>query len=192
MGTTTSVLLLIGVAVLTFGYSISGFVDSAKMDLKVGLGGSRFPLAASVYFYDLASGAFVASEYRQVNSMIPKGAKVLAAVDYPALLSFTKYQFATLDLVGAVCPPGMPYGKGPRAEVAYLRRLGYGYVVAEAPSDPGLYNIPSWSAAYRSRIYAYRLWAPYFIHWQRTVSILEQSHEFSVRHAGSLVLIRIG
>ena len=124
-----------------------------------------------------------------MNSMVPPGAKVLAALDYPALLSFNKYQFATLDLVSAASPsPGMPYFTGPLAKVAYLRSLGSDYIVAEAPSDSGLYDLQTWSKDYCSAVYAYRQWAPYFLDWQNTVSFLERSHHIPGslrRHARS-------
>jgi len=181
-----TVALLLGGAVLTFGYSVTGFAHNIRV---------YFTLGTDVI--DGTSGgmdrdADFKAEYRQLNAMIPRGVKVLAAVDHPDLLSFTKYTFATLDVVGAVSPPpGMPYFRGPLAKVEYLRRLGYQYVVADSPNVQGLYNLQSWYTDLHDDVYAYAAWPAYVADWQATVKSLEQDPHYKVRHAGSLALIRL-
>ena len=125
---------------------------------------------------------------------MPAGAKLLAPVNDPALLGFSRYQFATLDLAGGASPPPhMPFFTGALAKVAYLRHLGYGYIVAVSPSisNVGLYQQWPWIRDLRGATYAYRAWAPYFLDWLDTLNTLEQSKGVSVRYAGSLALIRI-
>ena len=131
--------------------------------------------------------------YREINTLIPRGADVLAAVDEPALLDASKYRFATLDIAGAVSPPPhMPFFRGAAATVRYLRSIGVEYVVASAPAVRGLYWLTFYThlAPYLSD-YHDRAWAPYMIDWEGTVTALEDRGGHRVWHAGSLTLIRI-
>ena len=187
-GPTVAIALLsLGGAALIFGYSLTNFAHSTRADLKLGSQVLDGTYAVNDIYHPYES------EYRQLNAMIPQGARVLAAVDRPALLSFTKYEFATLDVVGAVSPPPqMPYFTGPMAKVDYLRRLGYQYIVADSMSRQGLYNLQIWYDNLTAEVYVYRQWTPYFLDWESTVNYLEKSHRFDVRYAGSLALIRIG
>ncbi len=135
----------------------------------------------------------VHAEYAHLNAAVPRGAKVLAAVDYPSLLSFSRYRFATLDLAGSASPPPhMPYFAGAEAKVDYLRRLGYDYIVADAVTERGLYQLKPWLDDLRSPRYNYRAWAPYFIDWMSSVTTLEHDDARPVRYFGSLALIPIG
>jgi hypothetical protein len=182
--------VLVVLAGLTFGYSVPSWrswFDATRSGIHAG-----YEVAAhSQGFVDRY--AKVAPQYRRLNALVPPGAKVLAAVTYPALLDFSKYQFATLDLVGGASPPPhMPFFVGAQAKVAYLRALGYQYIVAVSPQEPGLYQLRSWLNNYRGSVYAYRAWTPYFVDWQSTVNDLERNGHFSVRYSGSLALIRIG
>ena len=132
-------------------------------------------------------------EYRAFNSLVPSGAKVLAAVDRPALLGFSKYTFATLDSPGGVSPPPhMPYFKGANAKVTYLRHLGYHYIAVESSSKRGLYNFRFLLHQLHSNVYFFREQSPYYIDWQSTVNSLEESGRYKILRAGALSLIEIG
>jgi hypothetical protein len=180
--------VVIWVAALTFGNNLPSFFNETRAKIHAGYE----IVYRSQGFNDRY--ARVRVEYRELNAMVPTRAKVLAAVTYPGLLKFSGYQFATLDLAGGASPPPrMPFFSGAEAKVAYLRHLGYGYIVAESAGslDLGLYRERSWIKDLRVGVYAYRAWAPYFLDWQATINQLEQSKAFSVRYAGSLALIRL-
>jgi hypothetical protein len=181
------VVLLLAGAGLLFCQSLGGFASSTKADVALGIDvlDSTHPV--------IDEFKLVEYEYLVMNSMIPHGARVLAAVNDPSLLSFTQYSFATLDVVGAASPgPHMPYFQGALAKVRYLRGQGFQYIVVDSPNNPGLYDVDSWNRNLRSNVFAYRQWTPYFVDWQSTVGFLEKSHRFQVRRTGSLTLIRIG
>ena len=185
IGTATLVLLL-GLAGILFGGTLGHFWRSSDTSVRQGYevvdGSIGF---SDRYVYDRP-------EYRHLNAAIPRGAHVLAAVDYPALMDFSRYQFATLDLAGAASPaPHMPYFKGAAAKVTYLRHLGYQFIVADSPTEPGLYQLGPWKKNLRSSAYNYRAWAPYFIDWANSVASLERGDSYRVRHFGTLVLIQI-
>jgi hypothetical protein len=185
MFASTAVLVL--VAAITFGYSIPSYVHATRAGVRHGYE----IVERSQGFVDRY--APVRARYHHLNALVPKGAKVLGAVTYPALLGFSRYQFATLDLAGGASPPpGMPFFQGAQAKVDYLRGLGYQYIVAESSDQLGLYRTRPWLVDLRGSAYAYRAWAPYFIDWQSSVTELEQNYRFPVRYAGPLALIRIG
>ena len=69
--------------------------------------------------------------------MIPRGAKVLSAVETPELLDMSKFSVSTLDFPGANSPaPGIPLGGTPTELMKYLKKLGYSYIVAQSPNSP--------------------------------------------------------
>ena len=125
-----------------------------------------------------------------MNAAIPRGAKVLSAVEYPALWDFSRFQFSTLDIAGAVSPPPhMPYFQGAAAKVAYLRHLGFDYIVTESPVKTDLYG--GWQEFLSSTSYYRKAYASYFGDWQSTVTQLENDGRYGVTHIGHLALIKI-
>jgi hypothetical protein len=175
------------VAAIAFGSSVRGYVDNTHSSLH---------LASNVLHRTIPLGDRYAPyehEYSAFNSLVPRGAKVLAAVDRPTLLDYSSYTFATLDSPGAVSPaPHMPFFEGADAKVAYLRHLGYTYIAAESPAQLGLYRFRFLVELLRSPEYFSREQAPYNIDWQSTVTSLENSGRYQVRTSGELSLIRIG
>ncbi|HTZ09532.1 MAG TPA: hypothetical protein VMB72_10685, partial [Acidimicrobiales bacterium] len=133
------------------------------------------------------------ADYARLNAMIPTGARVLAAVDKPALLDYSRYTFATLDVPGYTSPPPhLPVFASVADQVAYLRHLGYDFVAVESPTDLGLYSEGQWLNEVRVRGYYYRAWSVYYLAWQQTVQGLETDGHYAVRYAGPLALIRLG
>jgi len=178
--------LLLGVSSLTFGDSISVFAHDTSSSLQLG----RRVLQRSLGLADRYGS--LRKEYSQLNSMVPQGARVLAAVDYPALLDGAKYDLATLDEAGSASPPPhMPFFRGATAKVRYLRHLGYQYIVVDSPNSPGLYQLGPFLDVFRIPVYFIRAQVPYYIDWWSTVFSLEKSGRYSVRHAGQLSLIKI-
>ena len=124
--------------------------------------------------------------------MIPHGARVLAAVNQPGLLDFSRYTFATLDIPGFVSPPPhIPILGGLDPTVSYLRALGYGYILTESSAVPGLYFQPQWESDLHYQGVFYRAYAPYFLDWDQIVVRLEDSGTHTVRTVGPLSLIEL-
>jgi hypothetical protein len=182
-----TLVLLLGLGTLMFGGTLGVVWRSSTTHVRLGVQ----VLRGTTGFADRYRS--FRPEYNHLNEAIPKGAKVLAAVDYPTLLSFSRYQFATLDLVGTASPaPHMPYFKGAAVKVNYLRHLGYDYIVADSETQRGLYQFGPWEADLHSPRYNYRAWAPYFLDWMSTVTTLEHDGHYPVKYFGSLALIEIG
>jgi hypothetical protein len=182
----STLVLLVALGTLVFGGTLGVVWRSSTNHVRTGID----VLRGTIGFPDRYST--FRGEYAQLNAAIPRGSKVLAAVDYPALLSFSRYRFATLDLVGTASPPPhMPYFAGAAAKVHYLQHLGYGYVVAEAETVRGLYQFKAWQSDLHSPRYNYRAWAPYFLDWMSSVTALEHDASYRVRYFGPLALIDI-
>jgi hypothetical protein len=130
-------------------------------------------------------------DYRVINQAIPKNARVLAAVNLPALLDSSRFEFATLDLPGSVSPPPhMPFFRGVDAKLDYLRSQGFTYVLAQLPEPNGLYNRQSWVVALRSKVYTFTGWARYMLDWLNDVDGLAADPRQS-RRFGSTILVKL-
>ena len=181
-----ALVVMLGLATIMFGGTAGVVWRSSTSHVDSGFK----VLRGTIGFPDRYAG--VRAQYELLDRAVPTGAKVLAAVDYPSLLGFSRYQFATLDLAGSASPdPHMPYFEGAAAKVSYLRHLGYDYIIADAKTARGLYQIKPWQNDLRSPRYNYRAWAPFFIDWISSVTSLEQDKNSAVRYFGSLALIPI-
>ena len=133
------------------------------------------------------------AHYKKMNAMIPKGAYVLAAVEYPGLLSFQRYRFTTLDVVGGSSPPPhLPVFAGAAAVVRYLRGLGIDGIVATPPRAEGLYNLSAAEANLGSSIYNYQDSARYVVAWAAVLRQLGKEFHSGIRLVASLEYIPIG
>ena len=133
-------------------------------------------------------------QYDVLSSYVPRGAHVLASVNLPGLLDFSRFDFASLDMAGAVSPaPHLPYFQGSEAVVRYLRSHGYHYIVSEqATAQLGLAFFRNFPRELRSPYYYYHEQAAYPIDWYSTVNSLEHSGRYRVRTVGTLSLIDLG
>jgi hypothetical protein len=131
-------------------------------------------------------------EYAKLNAAIPTGARVISAVDFPALLDFTKFDVTTLDLPGvASSPPGMPFFKGPAAQLTYLQNAGFTFLAYSSPNGLGLYEAAQWLNTVRSPIYYSRELALYMLDWLTLPPYLAQEGYTSFTF-GDLTLVQIG
>jgi hypothetical protein len=123
--------------------------------------------------------------YAVLNTVVPRGADVLAAVDDPGLLDFARFTFTTLDIPGAASPaPGFPLHGGANALVGYLRARGINGIVALSPRSEGLYNRSQWEAALHDGIYNFEATARNFLAWDSDLRELNSQFRASVRHVG--------
>lgn len=130
------------------------------------------------------------NEYERLSARIPEHAKVLAAVDQPLLLDFSRYSFSTLDIVGGTSPaPHFPVYGGPTKIVGYLERLGFDGIVASSPRTRGLYNIDAASANVDSGIYNFRVSARETVAWANDLAQLTERYRSVLVKVGALEYI---
>jgi hypothetical protein len=128
--------------------------------------------------------------YAALDARIPRGAHVLSAVELPALLDFSRFSFATLDVVGGASPPPhLPIDQGAAAIVAYLRSLGYDGIAAVSPNAQGLYNLDAAKSQLTSGIYYDRVTALHVVRWDAALLVIR--HRYDVVHVDRLVYIEI-
>jgi hypothetical protein len=176
--------IAVGLLLATIGEPLGVYRAALPHDLRTA--GSI--LDGSSGFVDRWSG--LRPLYTKINNLVAPGSRLLAAVDQPGLLDAKRFNFATLDVVGAASPtPGIPVFSGGLAVVRYLRRLGYNGVVASATQASGLYSFASWQANETSGIYDYRVMARYFIAWSKDLSQIRHDPAVSAHQAGTLVLL---
>jgi hypothetical protein len=117
---------------------------------------------------------------------------VLAAVDIPSLLDMDRFRFATLDFAGAVSPPPhLPFLEGAGPTVAYLRKLGYGYIAAQSPGRSGIYYYRLYVRDLRLQVYFDREDAADYFAWEKAVTTLERSGRYPVKRVGDISVIDI-
>lgn len=134
--------------------------------------------------------AGVRPQYQRLNRLVPRGSYVLAAVDTPAFLDFSRYRFATLDIAGATSPPPhLPiFGSAPAA-IAYLRHLGIDGIVASSTRTGGLYSERPWSADLHSGIYDYQVLGRYFVAWANLLDAFEHDPQVTVTRVHTLIYL---
>jgi hypothetical protein len=186
IGAVVSTAAAVGMGLISFGDNPGAYATQLRSDTSLGFR----VLDGSIGFTDRYTA--VRPEYAELNRAIPKGSKVLAALEYPELLDFSKFQFATLDFPGVVSPsPGMPIFQGAQAVVTYLRRLGYEDIAIDSPTTFGLYDEALWKPALSSSSRTNRALAREFTTWNAIVASLERSRRSGIQHFGGLTLISI-
>jgi hypothetical protein len=174
-----------GVGVLTFGHSFS---YDAKLLHKDWRRGTR--VIDDSYSIPDPYGTALRGTYSRMNKVIPRHAQVLAAVDDPGLLDFSRFQFSTLDFPGAASPlPHLPLFAGEPAVLRYLRNQGFGYVVADSPTGFGFYNRAQWGVSLKSANWTTHQYARYFLQWSSIVSALEHDPRLHTVSVQRLTLI---
>lgn len=182
---TAPAMAIILIAVLLCGSSPSGYLRDIRRATDGAVSTLVDPTSHFVNRYRP-----IESEYDQLNHAVPRGAKVFAAVSFPALLQFNRFQFATLDIPGSTSPsPHMPFFRGVTPVLRYLSIHGFTYIVADLPSAPGLYQRAQWEEDRRSPVWQYREWAPWVLDWLKTVGQL--AHSPHARRYGNMIVIPI-
>jgi len=129
--------------------------------------------------------------FGKINSVIPRGVKVLSAIETPELLDMKKFSVATLDFPGANSPsPGIPLGGSPVELMKYLRGCDVSYVIAQSSNSPHsmYFQSPAHQLA-KSEWFNYRSTGSAIEKWNNLlVAILEDSH-FKSEFAGTYVVI---
>ncbi len=100
---------------------------------------AEFRLDGPVPIGEIPPTEVIAKDYARALALVPRGAKVLAALDFPFLADYHEHELYNVDEVGiASPPPGLPSFQGPGPLEDYL--LGQGvYYIAQTPSDTGFF-----------------------------------------------------
>jgi hypothetical protein len=127
------------------------------------------------------------TDYHDLQYSIPKGASLLAILNYPNLLNYRRNRIYNADLLLPYGPyPGIPLFKGPDAMQHYLKSLHIEYVAAvdfdrdrrswySRPNDLGevMHSNPS-----------FYLMQPYFFDYMRNIDALELRGQVLFRRNG--------
>ena len=129
--------------------------------------------------------------FKQISAVIPKGVKVLSAVEAPGLLDLHKFSVSTLDFPGANSPaPGIPLNGSPAELMKYLKDLGYSYIVAQSPLSPGsvYYSVPAKQLA-TSDFYNYRATGNAIGIWNELLQTTLRSEKYQMKFFGEYIVI---
>jgi hypothetical protein len=143
---------------------------------------------ASLYHQICRPGPFLPpkyqQEYIQLQGIVPKGEKILAAVDAPYLLDYTRNQIANADVIGGMSPKrGMPFFKGPEALKKYLLDQNIKYILA-VDWDKGLVSYNSKNITENKREwFVNEVQTPYALNFMDNVDLLDKSEKSVVRGA---------
>jgi hypothetical protein len=113
---------------------------------------------------------------------VPKGEKILAAVDAPYLLDYARNQIANADVVGGISPnKGMPFFKGPEALKKYLLDQNIKYILA-VDWDKGLVSYNRKNIKENKREwFVNEVQTPYALNFMDSVDDLEKISKKSIR-----------
>ena len=102
---------------------------------------------------------------QSLQNAIPRGARILAVVDFPYLLDYARNDIQCIDVMGAAGPDGgIPFLQGKDALNRYLRSQGVEYVVSmDFDKALLLYNRAYWLNHPRGEWYYRTVFAPRFL-----------------------------
>jgi len=164
-----------------FHTTLNSFNSSFSNGLKV-LGTSNLSIDPLIFYGEV---------FKKISAGIPKGVKVLSAVETPELLDMNKFSVSTLDFPGANSPaPGIPLGGSPSELMKYLKGLGYSYIVAQSPQSPGsiYYSVPAKQLA-ASDFYNYRATGNAIGMWNELLMTTLKSQKYQMKFFGDYVVI---
>jgi len=141
---------------------------------------------ASLYQQVCRPGPFLPpqyqQEYMQLQCVVPKGEKILAAVDAPYLLDYARNQISNADVVGGMSPKReMPFFKGPEALKKYLLEQNIKYILA-VDWDKGLVSYNRKNIKDNKREwFVNEVQTPYALNFMDNVDLLDKSEKTVVR-----------
>jgi len=119
--------------------------------------------------------------YNELEAAIPAGSYVLSGVEFPGMLDFKRFRFATVDeAYGNSPPPHLPVSGDPIATARYLRSLGITGIIAELSSAPYYYNEADNSLYARGGVRNYQLQDGSLVKWDKTLDKMQQRFKTTV------------
>ena len=130
--------------------------------------------------------------FKQINSVIPRGVKVLSAVETPELLDMNKFSVSTLDLPGVnSINPGIPLTGRPQVLMKYLKTLRYSYIVTEFPSSGiSLYSKSPAKQLANSDFYNYREIGQRILLWEHALNSMIETRMYATKVIGNYIIFR--
>ncbi|MCH7936413.1 MAG: hypothetical protein IH994_04885 [Proteobacteria bacterium] len=129
--------------------------------------------------------------YARMQSAVPEGGRLLAAVEQPFALDYRRNVIFNVDVPGAVSPdPGMPFFKGPGPLKDYLLGQSIPYIAFRDFSMAGgcLYRREKWEYYATSDHPMWRRQSRYFLDFMDNVEALVGSEKTIYRGNGLLVI----
>jgi hypothetical protein len=185
--TLTWVLALLAVCALS-NQSPRSLIDGARTRLSV----VRSAIADNTALADRYRD--VMPDYRRTEGSLPPAARVVVAVDFPAIFGTRAERLQNLDIIGSNSPPpGMPFFQGPGAKLEFLASLGNTHLVVVDPASSAcLYRRDSWVRnAQGAAGKVYQQWAPYFLDWLSDTERYAAPGSTGVTRFGALLLVDI-
>ena len=133
-------------------------------------------------------GAYVEG-VRRLQNLVPKGEKILAIIDFPYVLDFTRNEIWSIDCIGAAGPDGgVPFFAGKNKLNSYLQKEGIRYLVCmDFDNALMLYNRPFWRNNPSPQWYYKAIYAPRFLDFMDNIDSLTDWGRVS----GSFANIRV-
>jgi hypothetical protein len=127
------------------------------------------------------------TDYHDLQYSVPKGASLLAILNYPNLLDYRRNKIYNADLLLPYGPyPGTPLFKGPDAMKHYLRSLHIEYVAAVDFDQDRIswYSRPNDanSVIYSNPIFF--VYKPYFFDYMQNIDAIERQNQVLFRRDG--------
>ena len=131
------------------------------------------------------------ANFSVINKSIPQGSRVLAAIETPGLLELKRFTPYSLGSPGNSSPfPGMPYDKGPRAAMSYLRSIGISYLVISSPGiGYGYYCPATYASSLKSKYRNYSFQGEKIFLLQKLFKNILTIHVFPTRFIGNFAII---
>ena len=126
---------------------------------------------------------------RRLQYLVPKGEKILVAVDFPYVLDFTRNDIFSIDCIGAAGPDGgFPFFQGKNQLNSYLHKQGIYYLLCmDFDKAIMLYNRPFWKNNPSPQWYYNAIYAPRFLDFMNNIDNLSDWGRVS----GSFANIRL-
>lgn len=156
--------------------AIAANAQVAWMETKLSVVGlpEQMRLQAPLHPDDPNRPGTYATQLRALQEKIPPGRKILAVVDFPYLLDFSRNDIACIDTIGAAGPRGgVPLLQGADVLNRYLHDLGIEYVILmDFERALLLYNRNYWKNHPRPEWYYKKVWVPRFLDFMESMDDL--------------------
>jgi len=130
--------------------------------------------------------------YEFLQNKVPAGEPILAAVDAPYLLDYSRNEIFNIDAIGGASPwGGLPYFKGADSLKKYLIKNQVNYILA-VEFDKGLlmYTRKHWTDPIRQEWYFKEIYSKYSLDFMDSVDELAKTNQV-VAVAGNARLIKL-
>jgi hypothetical protein len=117
------------------------------------------------------------ADHQAAQALVPAGRRVLVCSDDPFLFDLQRNPIWNIDMPNAASPePGLPFEKPPEEMRRYFRDQGIEYVIfTDFAADKDLYSRPIWEKHAQGDVALWRIQAPYYLDFFKTMDSLAAS-----------------